>query len=98
MATTKQKPLGDIMGAHPERPEILRDERLAATVSDYLDGQLPGKEREEFEALLAKDAALARAVEDVRVIEMQLAKIGSDILSEPVPEFLLEAFAKLEGR
>jgi anti-sigma factor RsiW len=98
MATTKQKPLGDIIGARPDPAEVLMDEQLAATVTAYLDGRLPDGEREAFEGLLQNDAGLARAVQDMRAIEAQLVKLGSDILSEPVPDALLQAFSKLDGR
>jgi anti-sigma factor RsiW len=98
MATTKQKQLGNEIGARPGPAEMFQDERLTATVSAYLDGRLSAEERSEFEALLASDADLARAVKQMHAIEAQLSTIGADILSEPVPDALLQAFSKLEGR
>jgi anti-sigma factor RsiW len=74
---------------------ILRDEGLAATVSAYLDGELAGKELAEFEALLHSDEVLMRAVAEMRRIDSQLTELGNDILSEPIPDTLLEPFARL---
>ncbi|MFZ1108245.1 MAG: hypothetical protein WAN43_07865 [Rhodomicrobium sp.] len=95
---TNQKQPGDTLGARGEGAEILEDDRLAATASAYLDGQLSGEELAEFETLLQNDKALAREVQDMRNIELQLMKIGADILSEPVPETLLDAFSQLKSR
>jgi anti-sigma factor RsiW len=98
MPMTNQKQPGDTLGALGEGGEILKDDRLAATASAYLDGQLSGEELAEFEALLQNNKALAREVRDLRNIELQLMKMGSDILSEPVPETLLDAFSRLNSR
>ncbi len=76
---------------------ISRDEKLAATVSAYLDGELTGKELAEFEALLLSDEVLKREVADMRRIDSQLTELGTDILSEPIPDTLLEPFARLGG-
>ena len=70
---------------------ILKTEPLAALVSAYLDKQLKGAALEEFEALLRENKAFAREIGKMQQIENQLSKIGEDILSEPIPEVLLEA-------
>jgi hypothetical protein len=95
MPMTEQKKLDNSGGADAKRAEVLKDERLAATVSAYLDGQLMGQDLKEFEALLKTDACLAREVQEMRKIELQLMEMGADILSEPVPDALLEALARL---
>lgn len=95
MPTTKQEPPRDIRG---KGAEILKDDRLAASVSDYLDGQLSGEDLAEFEALLRNDETLAREIQEMRTIELQLMKMGADILSEPVPETLLDTFSRLKSR
>ena len=92
---TDQKMLGDPTGANPKQAGILKDERLATMVSAYLDGELEGKDLDEFETLMASDAAFAREVQEMRSIESRLMEMGSDILAEPVPEAMLEALSKI---
>ena len=96
MAMTEQKKLGDPNGVNPKQSEILKDEALAAMVSAYLDGELEGNGLEEFEALLKSNPALAREVQDMRSIEVRLMEMGADILSEPLPDAMLEALTKLD--
>jgi anti-sigma factor RsiW len=98
MPMTNPKQPSASLGARGDGAEILKDDRLAATASAYLDGQLEGEELAEFERLLQSNKALAREVQDMRNIELQLMKMGSDILSEPVPETLLDAFSRLNSR
>ena len=93
MAMTEQKLPDNQIGS--EQAEIRKDEELAAMISAYLDGELAGKDLEQFESLLKSDAAVAREVRDLRDIELRLMKMGSDILSEPVPEAMLEALSKI---
>ncbi|MGA7324409.1 MAG: zf-HC2 domain-containing protein [Rhodomicrobium sp.] len=81
--------------ASENESHALEDERLAAMISAYLDGELTGTDLEEFEALLQSDGALAREIEDLRRIERELTKLGSDILSEPIPDSLLEPLSRL---
>jgi anti-sigma factor RsiW len=95
MPMTDQKMLGDPTGANPRQAAILKDERLAAMISAYLDGELGGKDLEEFESLLISDGALAREVQEMRSIESRLMEMGADILDEPVPEGMLEALSKI---
>jgi len=95
MPMTDQKTLGDLTGANPREAGFLKDERLAAMVSAYLDGELQGKDLEEFESLLKGDAALAREVQEMRSIELRLMEMGADILAEPLPEAMLEALSKI---
>jgi len=76
--------------------EAFRDDRLPLIVSAYLDGELLGEELAAFEALLKDNPTLASEVAEMRQIEEQLAKIGTDILAEPVPEALLQAIAEFE--
>jgi len=92
---TEQKKLGDRSGAEPGKAAILKDEGLAAMVSAYLDDQLKGKELEDFRALLKKEPSLAREIQEMRNIELQLVEMGADILSEPIPEALLEALSRI---
>lgn len=73
----------------------MRDDRLAAMVSAYLDGELAGEERAEFVALLHCDEGLSREVADMRRIDHQLTELGNDILSEPIPEALLAPLKRL---
>ncbi len=98
MPMTEQKKLGDSSDGNPKQGEILKDEELAATVSAYLDGELEGKALEEFEALLKRNAALAREVQDMRNIELRLTEMGADILLEPLPDAMLEALSKINRR
>jgi anti-sigma factor RsiW len=70
------------------------DERLAARLSAYLDGELAGASLIEFEALLESDPKLARAVRDMRQIEHQLGLLGTDILSEEIPDTLLSTLSQ----
>ncbi len=56
-----------------------------------------GTDLEEFEALLHSNEDLAREVADMRRIELQLTELGSDILSEPIPDSLLDALSHLPG-
>ncbi len=88
--------LGDPSGVKTTKAEILKDEALAATVSAYLDGELDGKDLEEFEALLRGNSTLAREVQEMRNIELRLMEMGADILSEPVPDAMLEALSKID--
>jgi len=74
------------------------DERLASTVSAYLDGELAGKELAEFEALLRSDEVLSHEVAGMRRIGQQLTALGADILDEPIPDAMLEALARLESK
>lgn len=96
MPMTKQKLPGDQSGSHSTPAEIREDEQRAAIISAYLDGELTGKDLKDFELLLKSDAAIAREVQDMRNIELQLMEMGSDILSEPLPKAMLEALSKIE--
>jgi len=95
MPMKEKKMLGDPTGVNPKRAEFLKNERLAAMVSAYLDGELNRRDLEEFESLLKSDAALAREVQGMRNIELRLMEMGADILSEPLPEAMLEALSKI---
>lgn len=96
MPMTDQKVLGNQRWVETKQAELLKDERLAAVISAYLDGELEGKDLEEFESLLKSDLALAREVQEMRAIELRLMEMGADILSEPLPEAMLEALSKIE--
>ncbi len=80
------------------RARVAQDERLAATVSAYLDGELSGEDLAEFETLLQSDEALSREIAEMQRIDRQLNGLGADILAEPIPEALLEALARLESQ
>lgn len=75
---------------------VTQDEGLASVVSAYLDGELTGEELVEFETFLRNNEALSREIAEMRRIDRQLTGLGADILAEPIPEALLEAFARLE--
>ena len=94
MPFREQKKFGEPLSAGTKQSGILKDEGLAVKVSAYLDGQLEGKDLEEFKALLRENASLAREVHEMRIIELRLMEMGADILSEPVPEALLGALSK----
>jgi anti-sigma factor RsiW len=96
MPMTDQKVLGNQRWVETKQAELLKDERLAAVISAYLDGELEGKDLEEFESLLKSDPALAREVQEMRAIELRLMEMGADILSEPVPDAMLEALSKID--
>jgi anti-sigma factor RsiW len=96
MPMTDQKVLGNQRWVETKQAELLKDERLAAVISAYLDGELKGKDLEEFGSLLKSNTALAREVQEMRVIELRLMEMGADILSEPVPELMLEALSKID--
>lgn len=95
MPMTERKKLAERSGSDPGPVEILRDERLAAAISAYLDGELAGEDLVEFEALLKRDALLAHDVRDLRNIQSRLAEMGADILAEPLPEGMLKTLGKL---
>ncbi len=96
MPMTDQKVLGNQRWIETKQAEFLKDEPLAAVLSAYLDGELEGKDVEEFESLLKSDPALAREVQEMRAIELRLMEMGADILSEPVPHAMLEALSKID--
>jgi anti-sigma factor RsiW len=81
--------------ARVESPEVLQDERIAAMVSAYLDGELEGDELSIFKMLLQDNEALSREVDEMRRIDRELTELGADILSEPIPDALLDALARL---
>ena len=95
MARTDKTYLGQLKSADPCNSRLSNDEGLASMVSSYLDGELSGAELERLEELLRGDDALAREVAELRRIDHQLMEIGSDILSEPVPDSMLEALSSL---
>ena len=94
MAMTEKTQPGAQKSAEPPASRVSQDERLAAMVSAYLDGELMGKDLADFETLLSTDEALAREVAELRRIDRQLMEIGADVLLEPVPESLLEALSR----
>jgi anti-sigma factor RsiW len=96
MPMTDQKVLGNQRGVKTKQAEFLKDERLAAAISAYLDGELEDKDLEEFESLLKGNPALSREVQDMRAIELRLMEMGADILSEPLPDAMLEALSKID--
>jgi anti-sigma factor RsiW len=95
MPTTEQKKLDDLGETFSRPGGILKDDRLAAAVSAYLDGQLMGEDLAEFESLLEKDESLAREVKEMRKIEVKLMEMGAEILSEPIPDTLIAALTRL---
>jgi len=57
----------------------------------YVDGELDAKLRAEISAALEKDPALARRVEQQRVIRARVVGAFDKVLNQPVPESLLRA-------
>jgi anti-sigma factor RsiW len=98
MPMTEKTKLGSSKSAFSKTPAVLQDERIAAMVSAYLDGELRGVELEEFKTLLDNNEALAREVTEMQRIDSQLTELGADILSEPIPPSLLRTISKLERR
>jgi anti-sigma factor RsiW len=98
MPMIEQTQHGASQSADFETPEVLQDERIAAMVSAYLDGELAGDELARFETLMQNNEALSREVAEMRRIDRQLTDLGSDILSEPIPDALLEALSRLSRR
>ena len=96
MPMTDQKVLGNQRWVETKQAEFLKDERLAAAISAYLDSELEDKDLEEFESLLKGNPALSREVQDMRAIELRLMELGADILSEPVPDAMLEALSEID--
>lgn len=66
------------------------DEMLMA----YADGELEAVARAEIEEAMARDPALARAVERHRAMAERIGGAYGDVLDEPVPERLLALAAK----
>jgi anti-sigma factor RsiW len=95
MPMTDKDQSGEPSDSDPCPSPVSKDDRLTAPVSAYLDGELAGRELEEFEALLRDNQALARRVAEMRQIELQLTQMGVDILEEPIPEAMLEALSRL---
>lgn len=95
MHMTEQSQHGASGSADFETPEVLQDERIAAMVSAYLDGELAGEELAQFESLMQSNEALSREVAEMRRIDRQLTQLGEDILSEPIPDALLRALSQL---
>ncbi len=98
MPMTEKTQSGATISGEIRASEVTQDEGLAATVSSYLDGELTGEDLAEFQDLLCNSEALSRQVADMRSIDRQLIEIGADILSEPIPEALLEALLRKPRR
>lgn len=62
------------------------DERDAARLTDYVDGELDERERLEFEALLRADEELRQEVDDARAARALLSALGEP---RPVPSDFL---------
>jgi|SRR5258706_10696298 hypothetical protein len=92
--TEKDQP-GEEAGPTSKVAQLLRDDRLAGMISNYIDGELHGIELEELETLLRRNESLVHQIGEMRLIERQLGRIGTDILSEPIPEEMLEILSRL---
>jgi hypothetical protein len=92
--TEKDQP-GEEAGPTSKVAHLLKDDRLAGMISNYLDGELHGIELEELETLLRRNESLVCQIGEMRLIERQLGRIGADILSEPIPEEMLEILSRL---
>lgn len=98
MPMTEKTQSGATKSGENRASEVTQDEGLAAMVSSYLDGELAGEDLAEFQDLLCNSDALSRQVADMRSIDRELTEIGADILSEPIPEALLEALLRKPRR
>lgn len=65
-----------------------------ADLQDYIEGRLDPALRRKVEDMLAKDAHLADEVERLRRQAEKLRKLGDDLLSEPVPDEMLDLINK----
>jgi len=63
--------------------------------SAYFDWEPQGAGLGAVGSLLPKNLELRREVDCIRRLGEQLNELGADILSEPVPEFLLDAVRRL---
>jgi hypothetical protein len=88
-------PMTEEAGPTSKIAHLLKDDRLAGMISNYLDGELHGIELEELETLLRRNESLVYQIGEMRLIERQLGRIGADILSEPIPEEMLEILSRL---
>jgi hypothetical protein len=61
------------------------------TLMAYADGELDAARRAEIDAAIARDPALARRVEQHRVLRGDVARAFSTVLDQPVPERLENA-------
>ena len=69
-----------------------------ADVHAYADGQLAPARVEAFEAALARDAALAARVAEIRAQSAALRSALDPLLTEPIPERLVAAAARPRRR
>lgn len=97
MPMTEKELLGQKLSPTLTVGQILEDDRLAGMISNYLDGELHGRDLEELESLLRANESLMREINEMRQIERQLGLVGADILDEPVPEGMLEILSELSS-
>lgn len=69
----------------------LVDPMVSNRISAYLDGALPEAERQELEALVAADPAVAAEFEALSRVDAALASGFADMLAHPVPLHLARA-------
>jgi anti-sigma factor RsiW len=65
-----------------------------ADLQDYIEGRLDPALRRRVEEMLAKDARLADEVERLRRQAVKLQEFGKNVLSEPVPQEMLDLIEK----
>jgi anti-sigma factor RsiW len=76
---------------------LTEDDRIA--VMAWVDGELPAAARADFEARLATDADLARAVEREQALRARLQAAYDPVLDEPMPIGLLDLLSSpVDGR
>jgi anti-sigma factor RsiW len=65
-----------------------------ADLQDYIEGRLAPAQRRKVEDLLARDTRLADEVERLRRQAVKLQEFGKNVLSEPVPQEMLDLIEK----
>ena len=65
-----------------------------ADLQDYIEGRLDSGARRKVEELLAKDAHLAEEVARLRRQAVKLQEFGKNVLSEPIPQEMLDLIDK----
>ena len=65
-----------------------------ADLQDYIEGRLGPAQRRKVEEMLAKDAHLADEVARLRNQAVKLQEFGKQVLTEPIPQEMLDLIEK----
>lgn len=74
-----------------------RKQVSADDLQDFIEGRLSGSRRAEVEAYLQEHPAEARRVEALREQAGRLRRLGSEMLTEPVPSQFLDILKRLKN-